>query len=103
MNRDEAIKLMDSNVTKYINDIFVNGATCNVINEIYDDFESRTCSNCEFQRRVECPLENLFYPINEDEYFSQDVHDDIEMLYERQKLTLHNSKFSCSKWEKKDD
>ena len=47
----------------------------NIIDEIYDYFESRTCESCKLYREVDCPVH------------SRDADDS----------------FYCNKWEAKDD
>ena len=56
MERNKAYCLIDKkNISK--NDIH------NLVDEIYDDFESRDCENCKLQYDKLCPISDLNHPI----------------------------------------
>ena len=60
-----------------------------IINDIYADFESRTCSNCTYHRIHNCLNEDVNSMIDKD------------LVLDNYITVLED--FSCNKWSKQDD
>ena len=61
--------------------------TLTLVNDIYDDFESRTCENCKHYSSGYCPA-NVFYIYN-------------ELIDKDEEIHLQcNKDFGCNKFEK---
>ena len=81
MTREEALN-------KLLGGLTIDGVI-NLIDDIYNDFESRTCESCKYHYSTgECS--ELFI--------------DVIGEYDADTILMHTSDdFSCNKWEKKND